>query len=142
RISTVGHVDFSPDAKIIVSAGLDGTFTLWERTRERKLATVDTGQTGVVGVAWDPQGPIVVTTGAPGSVLFWDVSNPRHPVEQPRRALTAPAGFPTFSPDGRFLVVVGGPPTSATVFDVATGHKVLTFGLGAATLPGISFTPD
>ena len=136
RISTVGPIDFSPDAKIIVSAGLDGTFSLWDRTGERKLATVDTGQTGLVGVAWDPHRPIVVTTGAPGSVLFWDVSNPRHPVEQRRRALTAPAGFPNFSPDGRFLVVVGGgpPATSATVFDVATGHKLLDFG-GGATLP-------
>ena len=33
------------------------------------------------------------------------------------------------------------PSTSATVFDVATGHKVLDFG-GGATLPGVSFTPD
>jgi WD40 repeat protein len=143
QIATVGRIDFSPDAKTIVSAGLDGTFTLWDRTVERRLATVATGQTGLVGVAWDPNRPVVVTTGAPGSVLFWDVSNPRHPVEQRRRALTAPAGFPTFSPDGRFLVIVGGgpPATSATVFDVATGHKVLDFG-GGATLPQVSFTPD
>ena len=58
-----------------------------------------------IGVAWDPHRPILVTTGAPGSILFWDVTDPRHPVEQRRRALTAPAGFPCFSPDGRFLVV-------------------------------------
>ena len=140
RTVTAGIV-FSPDAKIIAAAGLDGTFTLWDRIGERKLATVDTGQTGLVGVAWDPHRPTLVTTGAPGSVLFWDVSNPRHPVEQRHRALTAPAGFPYFSPDGRFLVVLGGyPTTSATVFDIATGHKVL--GFAGATLPQVSFTPD
>ena len=108
RIVTGGSIDFSPDAKMIVSAGLDGTLNVWDRTSERKLATVDTGQTGVIGVAWDPQRPIVVTTGAPGSALFWDVRNPRHPVEQRRLALTTPAGFPQFSPDGRFLVVADG----------------------------------
>jgi WD40 repeat protein len=143
QIATVGRIDFSPDAKTIVAAGLDGTFTLWDRIGARKLATVKTGQTGLVGVAWDPHAPTVVTSGAPGSVLFWDVSHPRHPVEQPRRALTALAGFPHFSPDGRFIVIVGGgpPATSATVFDVATGRKLLDFG-GGATLPQVSFTPD
>jgi len=142
RIVTGGRIDFSPDGKMIVSAGLDGTLNVWDRTSERKLATVDTGQTGVIGVAWHPQRPIVVTTGAPGSVRFWNVSNPRRPVEQRHRALTAPAGFPQFSPDGRFLVINSGlTRTSATVFDTATGHILLTFG-GFATLPGLAFTPD
>src|SRR3954451_17033553 len=66
RVATGGGLDFSPDAKIIAPAGLDGTFTLWDRTAKRKLATVDTGQTGLVGVAWVPHRPTLVTTGAPG----------------------------------------------------------------------------
>ncbi len=143
RIVTEGIVAFSPDGKVIAAAGNDGSFTLWNRADERMLAHVDTGrETGLVGVAWVPHRPILVTAGAPGRVLFWDVSNPRHPVEQRRRALTTLAGFPSFSADGRFLVVVGPPPTpSATVFDVATGHKLATLG-GHSTLPGVAFTPD
>ena len=47
RIVTEGLIDFSPDAKIIAAAGLDGSFTLWDRASERKLAHVDTGRTGL-----------------------------------------------------------------------------------------------
>jgi WD40 repeat protein len=56
--------------------------------------------------------------------------------------LPAAAGYPWFSPDGRLLVITDAFGTKiGTVFDVATGRKLLRFG-GRYTLGDVSFTPD
>ena len=104
RIVTESLIAFSPDAKIIASGDVpDGGFTLWDRASGRELSHVDTGWTGSTTVAWDPHRPILVTTGAPGFVRFWDVTDLRHPVATPSpdRARGSPGSAPT----GASLVV-------------------------------------
>ena len=138
---TKTYIAFSPDAKTIASGGLDGSFTLWDRSSGRQLSHNETGATDTTFVAWDPHRPVLVTSNAPDSLRFWDVTDPRHPIEQRRRSLNTPAGLLSFSPDGRLLVDDAFSTLTATVYDVATGHKLLTVG-GDNTLNEVSFTPD
>ena len=142
RIVTGGRIDFSPDAKIIVSAGLDGTFTRVgpdqrtkagdgrhrpDRRDRRRLGPTTTDRRDHRRPRLGPllgrqQSAPSRRAAAPGP----DRTRGLPPV-QPRRALPRRRRRGTSRP--------------ATVFDVATGHKVLNFG-GGATLPGIAFTPD
>jgi WD40 repeat protein len=139
RVATESYLAFSPSRRIIAAGGLDGSFTLWDRASGRELSHVKTAGASQTLLAWDPHRPVLVTSDPPDSIRFWDVSDPRHPVG--RRSLTAPTGLVWFSPDGRLLAVADGASVTATVFDVATGKKLLTTG-GGTDLNGVGFTPD
>ena len=134
RDVTEGIVAFSPDHKVIASGDVSSghVHLLGPGQRPRALSLRHRRGRLDHGVAWDPQRPILATsTGAPGSTRLLGRQRPAPPRKQRLQSVdTTGRGVslvqsrrPLGRHHGRLRHADG-----ATVFDVATGRKLLSFG--------------
>jgi WD40 repeat protein len=97
--------NFSPDGKLLVTAGSLGTVKLWDLRRELSVAALP-GLTGdVYSAAFNNDGTLIVTASQNGRVDLWDRATGRRVgllVRHHGEALDA-----NFSPDGRYVVTAG-----------------------------------
>jgi WD40 repeat protein len=78
--TAVKSLAFSPDGKVLASAGADGTVQLWHVATAQKLFTlVELPGKDVGKVTFSPNGQMLaVTMNAPGQVAIWSTSVDRH----------------------------------------------------------------
>jgi serine/threonine protein kinase len=139
-------VAFSPDgARLAWGAGYwnheaPGHVTIWDVAGAAVVAHFEAHPKGVLGLAFQPRGDLLVTTGREGKVRVWDGKTGK-----PRGELKD-AGVPVFalafSPDGSRLAV-GADDGTADLWDVGTRERVET--LSPATwkpVRGLAFTAD
>lgn len=77
----VSTIAFSPDGRLVVTGGTDGTARIWDASHPLEAPIVLTGHTGAIAsLSFCNDGRWLATAGADGTVRLWDPNRHRAPV--------------------------------------------------------------
>ena len=148
----VNGMAFSPDGKLLATAGADGYVRLWDLSTGQAADAplpAGTGKAagGVLGVTFSRDGKLLASVGADGYVRLWNPAT-RQAAGAPLPAGTGPEGTANavaFSPDGKLLATAGAD-GYVRLWNPATGRQaspLLPADIGL--VPGayaVAFSPD
>ncbi len=102
---TLFDAEFSPDGKLLATAGYDRTIRLWQVADGKLLRTIAVHNGAIFDLAFDPTGQALASASADQTVKLWRVSDGLRldTLNQPQGELNAV----TFTPDGRHILAVG-----------------------------------
>ncbi|GGM16865.1 hypothetical protein GCM10010129_71310 [Streptomyces fumigatiscleroticus] len=128
---TVYGVVYSPDGRLLASAGADSTVRLWNPATRQPVAVLKGHSGSVARVAFSPDGRLLASAGADGTVRLWNPATHR-PVTV-LSGHSGPVNAVAFSPDGRLLASAGADST-VRLWNPATRQPVAVLrGHGAGS---------
>lgn len=130
---------FSPDGKLLATAGFDNLVKLWEFPSGKEARTL-TGHTGpVYCVAFSPDGKTLASSSHDQSIRLWNVADGK-----PIRELKGHTGIVdhvAFSKDGK-LLASGSADKTVRLWNPADGKEVKNLGAHGNSVYAVAFSPD
>jgi len=140
--SKVLALAWSPDGRLLASAGLDDVLTVWDAAAGAALLRLRCGAFCVHAVAFTPDGTRLVACGEEGCVESWRLEDaPRDAAPLWRRYLDTPLYAAAVAPDGGSLAVAGLDGT-VYVFDADSGEERQRLEGHHDAVFGLAFAPD
>ena len=139
---TVFSVAFSPDGKLLATAGED-TAIIWDASTGKRLFTLNPGEThspGAHAVAFAPDGKTLAVGGYVGDVYFYDPANGKlkSTFDEPSLA----SKRVVYTPDGSILAT-SHDQTAIMLYDVKASKLLETLKVSkVATLHGFDISSD
>ena len=119
----INSLSFSPDGRILASAGRDMTIRLWNPSTGESIGDPLTGHDDWISqVAFSPDGTILASASWDGTILLWDPSTGES-IEPPLFGHYSPINSLDFSPDGSILAS-GDWDNSIIIWDPTSGKEV------------------
>jgi WD40 repeat protein len=135
----VNWVAFSPDGRILATAGNDATIRLWDIATGKTRTTLKGHTDKVWSVAFSPDGRILATASTDATIRLWDVGTGK--TRTTLRGHTSEVYSVAFSPDGRTLAS-GGYDTTVRLWDVGTGKTRIALRGHTNDVYSVTFSPD
>jgi WD40 repeat protein/DNA-binding SARP family transcriptional activator len=123
HVGEVLAVAYSPDGKLLATAGDDTTAKIWDAATGTELVTLRGHSLILEDVAFSPDGKILATASGDKTVKLWDVESWKE-----LRTLDVKDDVVwnvSFSADGKLLATAG--EAAAKMWNVDTGQLLLTF---------------
>lgn len=138
---------FSPDSKIVASAGTDPIIRLWDISTGNILHQLTGHKENVAALAFSPDGKILVSAGWDSTVRAWAVNTGKE-IRQFKGHGVLVDGIvrgtvysAVISPDGK-TVCSGSDDHSVRLWELATGREVRRFSIDAVNQLALAFSPD
>lgn len=137
--SDILTIAFSPNGRLLATAGTDQTIRLWDPETGRDLKILRGHMGAVHALTFSPDGKLLASGSADTSVRIWDIGS-----GQEVRAVTSNFGAVravAFSGDGRILAT-GGNDGSLRFWDTANGKELKSVRGQFGVVYGLVFSPD
>ena len=141
HVDTVHSVAFSPNGRLLATAGEDKNVNLWETQGWRNARTFARHTDAINTVAFSPDGEWLASGGVDKTIFIWDVPKGDHPRRWDAKQTVS---LLAFSSDGSRLASGGGDDGKVTVWDFKGGRRLFSFVAVAdyGSVDGLAFSPD
>ncbi len=136
---TVVAVAYSPDGRLVASAGEDQIARVWDAATGQEIRAWKMHSAPIVSIAFSPDGKRLASTGEDMSIKVWDAAARQGPftLQGHTNAVTGVA----FSPDGKRLVT-GSRDRTVRVWDATSGQELLALKGHTNSVQRVAFSPD
>ena len=133
---SVNSASFSPDDKLIVTAGADNTARVWDFSG-KQLAELIGHQGNVKSANFSPDSKLIVTASFDGTVRIWDISGKQLVELKGHQGNVYSANF---SPDGKAIATAGADKT-VRLWDLS-GKQLREFPAHESSVYSANFSSD
>lgn len=138
-LGRVFTVAFSPDNKILVSAGTDSHIKIWDVKGGGEIGTLNGHSSAVKCIKFSPDGEIIASGDGHGIIKFWKLRTRKEIFSI--KASSLPINSLAFSPDSQ-TVASGSDDHSINLWNVKTGKAVCAIGKHSDAINSVAFSPD
>ena len=121
RDNTLQDLDFTPDGRLLASAGLDGKILIWNVAQRAVQRTIE-HHNAILTIRFSPDGKTIATGDISGHVNFWDAATGR-PAGHPLAGQNGIVSSVAYLAGGSELVTTSGD-GKLRLWDVASGRLV------------------
>jgi WD40 repeat protein/tetratricopeptide (TPR) repeat protein len=142
-------VAFSPDGRLLASAGIGPTVVLWDASTGRKIRTLHGHKESIQGLAFSPNGKWLATGSADRTAKVWEVKSGKELVSVGGHL--GAVNSVAFSRDGRQVASASGKGEKGSgakgqgevkIWAAATGRVLRTLGGHTGCVWCVAFSPD
>ena len=135
----VNDIAFSPDGKLIATAGEDGVIYFWDARQGVYKSPIYNNENPVYTLDFSPDSKLLVSGGADNNAAIWNVETGG--LVRTLRGHTGNIYSVAFNPTGD-RIITGSSDRNAIVWNVADGSILQTLRGNYSTIYGVDYAPD